>query len=422
MDYYNNTINNNVFQALKNTLKKINTIPNKFIVIFWFLGPFIYLIERTPGDAWLSIIALLLVIKSIREKNWSWANQPCFKFALLYWIWSLLVACQGPMPLLSLQEGFVWIRFPLYAAAVQSWIACNRDIRGSMIFLLSIASITMSFILFAEFYFVGPFDGRLSWPYGDIMSGNFIAKTCMPAMIVLTAICLSKIKIENIFYVFCILISIVAVTLTGERTSMILTICACLVTVFSLKLNFKTLLSTLILLMIILIVIFFYNDALFVRFSKQLIDSIPILNTNTSYWGTWRSGLQQGLENFWMGVGPTGSRHTCGLLGEHWLPGVNYCGNHPHNFYIQMFAETGFIGLIIGCFMIFYILKTCWLSRKYLPNCFMAKTAFIIPLAVFFPFQQTGSFFGQWNNLFMWFAIGFALSNFQNWQKIKKNQ
>ena len=109
MDYYNNTINNNVFQALKNTLKKINTIPNKFIVIFWFLGPFIYLIERTPGDAWLSIIALLLVIKSIREKNWSWANQPWFKFALLYWIWSLLVACQGPMPLLSLQEGFVWI-------------------------------------------------------------------------------------------------------------------------------------------------------------------------------------------------------------------------------------------------------------------------------------------------------------------------
>ena len=31
-------------------------------------------------------------------------------------------------------------------------------------------------------------------------------------------------------------------------------------------------------------------------------------------------------------------------------------------------------------------------------------------IAFFFPLQQAGSFFGQWNNLFMWFSIGFALS------------
>ena len=31
----------------------------------------------------------------------------------------------------------------------------------------------------------------------------------------------------------------------------------------------------------------------------------------------------------------------------------------------------------------------------------------------YFPLQQFGSFYGQWGNLFIWFAIGFALSQVQ---------
>ena len=30
--------------------------------------------------------------------------------------------------------------------------------------------------------------------------------------------------------------------------------------------------------------------------SVSFLDQIPLFNFNTSYWGTWRSGLQQGLE------------------------------------------------------------------------------------------------------------------------------
>ena len=38
----------------------------------------------------------------------------------------------------------------------------------------------------------------------------------------------------------------------------------------------------------------------------------------------------------------------------------------------------------------------------------MAQTAFVIPLGMFFPLQQFGSFFGQWGNLFIWISIGFT--------------
>ena len=50
----------------------------------------------------------------------------------------------------------------------------------------------------------------------------------------------------------------------------------------------------------------------------------------------------------------------------------------------------------------------------------MYKISYIVPLALFFPIQQYGSFFGQWGNLFIWFSIGFALSQIQINNKIGK--
>ena len=98
----------------------------------------------------------------------------------------------------------------------------------------------------------------------------------------------------------------------------------------------------------------------------------------------------------------------------HWLPGKNYCGNHPHNFYLQFFSEIGVIGLVFGSIMLFSIIYTCWSIRKYKNKLSISEaTCFIIPLALFFPLQNHGNFFGQWGNLFIWFAIGLALSNVQ---------
>ena len=104
-----------------------------------------------------------------------------------------------------------------------------------------------------------------------------------------------------------------------------------------------------------------------------------------------------------------------------WLPGKNYCGNHPHNFYIQIFAETGLIGLILASLMFFQIIKICYRERKIYPNNFYSSTAFVIPFTIFFPIQNTNSFFGQWGNLFIWFSVAFAISYVQGFRKEHRN-
>ena len=104
------------------------------------------------------------------------------------------------------------------------------------------------------------------------------------------------------------------------------------------------------------------------------------------------------------------------------LPGKNHCGNHPHNFYIQLFAETGILGLTFGICMIVFLFTTCYAGRRLYPNCPLASICYIIPLALFFPFQQTGSFFGQWGNLFIWFPIGFCVAQIQDYNSIFKKR
>ena len=63
--------------------------------------------------------------------------------------------------------------------------------------------------------------------------------------------------------------------------------------------------------------------------------------------------------------------------------------------------------------MIISIIKSTYNSRNQNKNCPLHATAFIIPLILFFPIQQTGNFFGQWGNLFIWFSVGYAMSNNQ---------
>ena len=50
------------------------------------------------------------------------------------------------------------------------------------------------------------------------------------------------------------------------------------------------------------------------RFGKQYLNSIPIVNFETGYWGAWRGGIQQGLLTPIKGNSPSGTRNTCKIL------------------------------------------------------------------------------------------------------------
>ena len=399
--------------------KKLRSL-DKYMTIFWFLGPLVYLIERDPADLWLTSICIIFLIRCIRRKEWDWSKQLWFKSALTLWIFGLFSALMGPDPYFSFQQGFVWIRFPLYVAAAQVWLARDRDIRLLMLLSMFIGMVIMCLILISEAIIEPKI--RLMWPYGDLVPGGYISKVSLPLFCVLMAIAVSKKGKVGLLSGFFGLLSIVVSILTGERTNFILRACGGILASIVWKPRFM-MFSLLVFIEIgAVLFVFFSRPDLSKRFLTSFVNSIPLYNTNIEnpHWGSWRGGIQQGLISPIIGIGPSGTRNTCkDLKPNHpkWLPGSNYCGNHPHNFYIQLFAETGIIGLIIGCVMFGSLIFTCFKARLENFNCPMAATAFVVPLGLFFPLQQFGSFYGQWGNLFTWFAIAFAISQYQGWRK-----
>ena len=76
--------------------------------------------------------------------------------------------------------------------ATQYWLASNRDVRIIMLFVLILTLMIMSMILFAEAFFEPK--ERLTWPYGDLIPGSYLAKFCLPASCVLVAVIFSKLS------------------------------------------------------------------------------------------------------------------------------------------------------------------------------------------------------------------------------------
>ncbi len=411
-------------------IKKINALPKfqKIMTYLWIFGPFVYLVERDPADLWLTSISIAFLCRCYIKKDWQWSGQLWFICAILLWLTSLIAGLSGPYDTYSFSQGFVWIRFPIYAAAAQVWLGRDRDIRITMFISIFLGMMLMCLILILEIFIEGPKE-RLMWPYGDLVPGSYLAKVSLPVFCVLIYTMTTNFNKESIFSLFSILLSLFLVFMSGERGNFLIRFFSGILSIFSSKVKKVKIIKSLLLLLLFIIASYFlissFNKNLVDRYTNHFFKSVPLINTTDKnpYWGAWRSGLQQGLSKPIIGLGPSSSRKHCIKMTEEdisWLPGKNYCGNHSHNFYIQLFAETGLVGLIFGILMFYFIFYTCYSARKSHPSCPMSAIAYIIPLAFFFPLQQTGSFFGQWGNLFIWFPIGFCLAQVQNYKSIFK--
>ena len=73
------------------------------------------------------------------------------------------------------------------------------------------------------------------------------------------------------------------------------------------------------------------------------------------------------------------------------------CSNHPHNYYVEILTETGFVGLFvtltIALLFVVFVLKNFQLFKKDNIENFILLAATISLILEVFPFQSTGSIF-----------------------------
>ena len=376
------------------------------ITIFYLLGPFFMLIERSPADAWLTLCGLAFLARCIVRRDWSWTKFFWVRAVLAFWAWCIISASLSEMPGYSLGEAAVWIRFPLFAFASAFWLARDPRILMAMLFSMAIGVLIMTGILFAEYMIMGQHEGRLSWPYGDLNPGNYLAKAGLPFFCVLVALAVSENSKAAGLAASLAFITIVASILTGERVNFILRAMAGMLAGLVYRPKWSNV-ALFIFVKALTVAGFIFLKPIYGQRIFHFISQLPI-HKNSSYLRLWKSGMDAFHTSPLTGIGPDNYRVLCSSISmgkPHFA-----CQTHPHNYYVQILSETGLIGLSLSFVMVISVIWICVKANFANRGSVLAATCFVVPFGFFFPVQSTADFFGQWNNIFMWSAIAFSLA------------
>ena len=136
---------------------------------------------RDPADLWLTLIGLIFLGRCIKKKNWGWASQLWFKSALALWLFGYFQQLQAQTRFLHFNKVCL-DKISIIRSSCSSLACKDRDIRIMMFLSMLIGMLTMCAILIAE-TLIEP-KRRLSWPYGDLVPGGYIAKVSLPVFCV----------------------------------------------------------------------------------------------------------------------------------------------------------------------------------------------------------------------------------------------
>ena len=396
-------------EIITDTRAALNELPRweKFTHIFWLLGPFVLLIERTPADIWLTLLALTFAVRSIIKREGDWLKHFWVRAGFLFWFWCIFVGAVSAFPTYSMGEAVAWFRFPLFAMATAFWLAKDKRLLYAMLVSTAIGLVVMCGILTAEILIVGQHGERLSWPYGDAVPGNYVAKVGLPSFTIMVALAVSvKGRVAALSGITALVTMIISV-MTGERINLLIRACSGMLAGLIWKPNWGRYLALVAVEILSVVVIFSALPGTASRYTDQFIQGAT--NPQESAWlKTINGGWQVAQDNLMFGIGTANYRLVSyeGILDkyENVRPDV-----HPHNYYVQMLLETGLIGFVLGVIFLWSIIWTCFrASLKNRDNVFVA-TAWVIPFGIFWPIATSADFFGQWNNIFIWSAVALSI-------------
>lgn len=295
--------------------------------------------------------------------------------------------------------------------------------------------------------FAGPFDQ-------EFIAGSFIA--FIGTIIFALKFLIKPFKNKNLIYFFLSLIfSFIIILITGDRSPLISFLIALLFFFIFEKNTRKYFIRLSFTFFFAGLVTIFMNIHVYERYvsvGKALLDidqpkkeklmdtvnnekNIKKLNSNQSssvkliqtfydtHWGAhYLAAIEMFKEKPLIGHGYKSFRNICKKYDYINSKSVNNrCSTHPHNYVLQLLAETGIIGFLLFClFLISTLLRA--INYRSIEN----KALFIFLFGVFisflFPIKPGGSIFSTMNSFYMFYILGWVLysSNYNDIRNLKK--
>lgn len=426
--------------------------------LFFLIGflPIALITGSFLADFFISISSIVFLYLSVKNELWRYYNNTFFKMFIIFYTIINICSFFSEDLLFSLATTVPYIRFIIFAIAVSYILDVKKNFQlfffkilfFSILTLLidgliqyfsgrnSLAWILYSFQIYESQY---NFDGlKLKSFFGKGIYGSYLLRFS-PIFFALF-LTLKYFKYNNfLIFIFFLFIPI-AITYSGERSSLILFFLFTIYNFCFLKINKSIKFYYILSITFIITYLILIDSQLTRRYivtSKYLFYTVDykknlnqinnldknypdfkFYNQSSNYTGLFKTATNMFNDKIFFGQGP----RTFKLLSANEKFGVfDYTGirkvyfnSHPHNYYFQLLAETGLLGFTYLCMLFFTIIyfsfKISFINRgaKFLKNyqILMLSSLFIF----LWPITTTSNFFNNWTSIFHYLSIGFLLN------------
>ncbi len=384
-------------------------------------------------DIFLSSIAFYFLILSFYKKKWSYYQNSIVYGFLIFSLYGILRSLFSEMPFESLTTGgsIFYFRYIFFALGVWYLLDMNPYLSKCLLYVLLITILVVSIDGVYQYFFETNIFGnkkhspnRLTGFFGDEpIIGRYIAYL---SIFTFTLINQNFNKSKIVLITSCIFLSMceVVVFLSGERTPLFyLIFFTILVIIFHPQIRLYRMIS-----FIISMILIFFVTSINPIAKNRIIDLTTVQLKQTSFSFLpysdhheehYVSALKIFQDKPIFGIGTNLFRFQCDK------PEYKYktrsCNTHPHNFYLQVMAELGLVGL---CFLIlFFLFLSKFLYRKLIFNDKSTlkkelQLEFLLyPIILFiywWPLIPHMSFYNNWNNVLMMLPLGFFMRYLYN--------
>ena len=382
------------------------------IIPFLIWGPFF-------PDLIVSLSSLVFLVYLVKKKNFYYFNNKVLIIFFIFCIYCILVSIfVAKNTLLSFESSLFYFRIGVFCCLI--WYLIERDKKILNYFYYTLV-VSFSFLVvdgYIQFitgkniFGLPKFGGRLSSFFGsELILGSYLSRL-FPLLFALFLLKEKK-QLELYFMSILFILLIGLIYISGERAGFILFILSYIfIIIFTEKIvKLKIIISICVL---TLLVFFTFNfSEVKVRMVSSVSSTVKKSIITPEHHSLFRTAYNMFLDKPIFGHGPKMFRVMCN--DEKYAAGITPCTTHPHNFYIQLLAETGIIGFSFLFSAFGYVLYCAYRQfksiilrqKRYLTNYQICLLAGI--LITVWPLTTNGNFFHNWLAIVYSLPVGFYL-------------
>ncbi len=400
------------------------------IIPFLIWGPFF-------PDLIVSISSIFFLYYVLKKNNFYYLNKKPFIIFLSFCIISSLISLESKDISLSIKSSLFYFRIGVFSCFIWYLIDRDKSILNYFYYILVLCFTALVIDGFFQ-YFTGTnligfkiLNNRISSFFGDeLIMGSYLSRL-FPLLFALFLV-KKKQKFEIYFIGLLFILVDVLIFLSGERAAFFFLNLSTVFILILIKEYQKFRLITFIIAIICIFILSLNSSNLNERMFKGPARDMGFIQSSKKpvifsivHDSHIRSAYNMFKDQPIFGHGPKMFRVIC--KDEKYATGITPCTTHPHNFYIQLLAETGVVGfLFLFSALVYVIYKALRQFKSIILRQERPLTDYQVCLLAgilitLWPLTPNGNFFNNWLMVVYSLPIGFYLQSIYS-KKISKKR